>query len=70
MDTIFFTFFAAATAAPALVLLLWALKQCREKTAPAPAEEADATLGRWSAAATDPAAFMAERIRRAAGSDV
>ncbi|MFF2549082.1 hypothetical protein ACFVUY_41875 [Kitasatospora sp. NPDC058063] len=68
MDTIFFTFFAAATAAPALVLLLWALKQCREKTAPA--EEADATLGRWSAQNTDPAAFMAERIRRAAGSDV
>ncbi|MBD0673476.1 hypothetical protein [Streptomyces sp. CBMA156] len=61
-------FFAAATAVPALVLLLWAIRQHRKK--PASVEEADATLGRWTAASTDPAAFMAERIRRAAGSDV
>ncbi|MGW7582764.1 hypothetical protein ACWGKU_29415 [Kitasatospora sp. NPDC054768] len=66
-------FFVAATAVPALVLLLWAIKQHRQKTEAegrAPAEEADATLGRWNARDTDPAAFMAERIRRAAGSDV
>ncbi|MGA5823533.1 hypothetical protein ACPC54_37420 [Kitasatospora sp. NPDC094028] len=61
-------FFAGATAVPALVLLLWAIKQHRKK--PASAEEADATLGRWSARNTDPAAFMAEQIRKAASSDV
>ncbi|MFF2549219.1 hypothetical protein ACFVUY_42590 [Kitasatospora sp. NPDC058063] len=73
MQHLILYFFVGATAVPVLALLLWALKQHRAKaqtSAPVPAEEADATLGRWSAAATDPAAFMAERIRRAAGSDV
>ncbi|WP_031078549.1 hypothetical protein [Streptomyces sp. NRRL WC-3742] len=66
-------FFAAATAVPALVLLLWSLKQHRRKAdarASSEAEETGAALGRWSARNTDPAAFMAERIRKAASSDV
>ncbi|MEU9044559.1 MULTISPECIES: hypothetical protein [unclassified Kitasatospora] len=64
-------FFVGTTAVPVLALLLWSLKQYRKKAeARASAEETDATLGRWSARNTDPAAFMAERIRRAAGSDV
>ncbi|MFI9788497.1 hypothetical protein ACIHEI_34035 [Kitasatospora sp. NPDC051984] len=64
-------FFVGATAIPALVLLVWALKQHRRRArARALAEEAGATLGRWSATRTDPAAFMAERIRKAASSDV
>ncbi|MFI9332632.1 hypothetical protein ACIGZJ_34505 [Kitasatospora sp. NPDC052868] len=68
-------FFVGATAVPVLVLLVWSVKQHRKQVKDRAvtvtvAEESGATLGRWSARNTDPAAFMAERIRKAASSDV
>jgi len=67
----FLVFFALATILSGAALLARAAVAANRRRRKARAAKADSvTLGRWSARDTDPAAFMAERIRKAASSDV